>query len=433
MMLIGVRQETKNAWERRTPLTPDHVQELVRGHGIGVRVEASPRRVFPDGAYAEAGALVTPSLSDCRVILGVKEIPADQVEPGRVYVVFSHTTKGQAENLPTLKRMAELGCTLLDYELIVDRRGRRVVFFGRHAGYAGMLDTLRALGLRLALEGLETPLAQVRMAHAYADLPEAMDHLGHLGEAIRRHGLPSGLRPVVVGFMGSGNVAQGALEVFNRLPFEDVEPEDLLKLSEDRDRPRNLLFRTRFDRATRVRRASDGGFDAAELAAHPDRYESALGPFLPHLTALVNGTFWAPGQPPLVTREQLRALWTLEPQPKLRVLGDITCDIDGGIQATVRATDPGDPFFTYDPFSGAAPSGVEGRGPVVMAVDNLPCELPADASEHFGDALLRFVPALARCDWDRPLEDLPLPQELRQAVILHQGRLAPRFRYLEAL
>jgi alpha-aminoadipic semialdehyde synthase len=221
------------------------------------------------------------------------------------------------------------------------------------------------------------------------------------------------------------------MEVFERLPMAEVDPEDLLGLPEDRDRPRNVFHRTQFERRHRYRRRDGGAFDADELAEHPERYESALGRYLPHVTLLVHGAYWQPPQPPLVTREMLRKLFAGERQPKLRVVGDISCDIDGGIEATVRSTTPGDPVFVYDPESGEATPGVEGRGVVVMAVDNLPCELPVDASHHFGDSLVRFVGALARCDWRKPLEALELPQELRSAIVVHHGRLTPDYRYLE--
>ncbi len=433
MATIAIRAEDKNRWERRAPLTPDHVAELVREHDIEVDVEASPLRVYADAEYAEAGASVGPDPGPGRVVLGVKEIPVEKVQPGRTYVCFSHVIKGQPAGMPLLRRFLEQGCTLVDYEPIVDARGRRIIFFGRHAGYAGMLDTLWALGQRLAVEGFRTPFEELRLAHHYSSLHEALDHVARVGERIRKRGLPTGLRPVAFAFTGSGNVSQGAQEVFERLPFENLEPEALAALPEDRDRPRHVLFRTVLGRAQRFRRRQGGGFDAAELQAHPERYESALDALLPHLTVLVNGVYWDPDQPRLVTREALRALWSRgDGQPKLRVIGDITCDVDGSIEANVRATDPGDPVYVYDPVAGVDRPGVEGAGPVVMAVDNLPCELPREASEHFGDSLLRFVPKLARCDWSRPLAELDLPVELRRAVVAHRGELAPEYRYLES-
>ncbi len=431
--VIGIRREDKNRWERRAPLTPDHVRELASEHGVASRVEPAAQRIFPDVDYAAAGAEITPDLSGCRVILGVKEIPPEKLLPQKTYAFFPHVTKGQETSMPMLRRVLELGCTLVDYELIVDRKGRRLIFFGRHAGYAGMIDSLWALGQRLAAEGFVTPLEEIRLAHQYASLDEATSHITRVGERIRHTGLPTGLRPIVVAFTGSGNVSRGAQEVCERLPVQFVEPEDLLGISEDRDRPRNVLFMVVLGREHRVERTDGGGFDAAEYAAHPDRYRSALPALLPHVTVLINGAYWEPGLPRLVTRAALRELWARERAPKLRVIGDITCDIQGSIEVTERATTPGDPVFVWDPGSGIVTSGVEGRGPVVMAVDNLPCELPVEASEHFGDSLLRFVPPLARCDWDAPLEALDLPREIRDAIVAHRGELAPAFAGLAPL
>jgi alanine dehydrogenase len=429
---FGLRREDKNAWERRAPLTPDHVAELVADHGLDAHVQPSQRRAFPDKDYAAAGGRLTQDLTGCNVVLGVKEIPRDELQPGSAYVCFSHVIKGQAPNMPTLRRLLELGSTLVDYEPIVDRRDRRLIFFGRHAGYAGVVDSLWALGQRLCWEGLATPFESIRRAHQYADLEEALSHVARVGERIRHAGLPPGLRPIVFALAGSGNVAQGATEVLERLPFQDLEPEELAGLREDRSRPRNVVFKTLLQRRHRVVRARDGGFEAGEYAEHPERYRSGLDAYLRHLSVLVNGAYWEPGLPRLLTREHVRELWQAEEQPKLRVVGDIGCDVGGGVEINVGATDPGDPVYVYDPSTGRATPGVAGRGPVVMAVDNLPCEFPTDASQHFGDSLLRYVPAMARCDWNAPFESLELPEEIRRAVIAHRGQLTPAYRGLQA-
>lgn len=427
--VLGIRAETKNRWERRAPLGPDHVRQLVRGHGVRLLVEPSPLRVFPDEDYTEAGAELATDLDPCRVILGVKEIPPSLLLPGKTYLYFAHVIKGQPENMPALARHLELGNTLVDYERITDRQGRRLIFFSRHAGYAGAIDTLWALGRRLEAEGLHTPLADVRRAFAYSNLDEALRHLTEIGDRLRRVGLPGGVGPLVIGIMGSGNVAQGVWEVISRLPLERVEPEELEALGGEGDRPPNLVYAVTFRRPHRLAR-EDGGFDARELADHPERYRSVMDRWLPHLTVLVNAVYWEPRQPRLVTRRQLQSLWD-GGTPRLRVIGDITCDIGGSIEATVRATDPGSPVYVYDPLTGSTAGGVEGRGVVVLAVDNLPCELPAEATRHFGDQLLRFLPSVARCDWDEELPRLEIPEEIRRAVIVHRGALAPGYRYLE--
>lgn len=431
MSCVGIRAEDKNRWERRTPLVPDHVRELVATQGVEIVVEPSSRRAFSNQDYLEAGAQIDPDLGDCRVILGVKEVPPAEIKPGRTYVYFPHVTKGQDYNMPMLRRLLEQGCTLLDYELVTDQRGRRLIYFGLHAGYVGMIDSLWALGQRLAAEGHFTPLEHIRPALQYADLEDALEHIARIGEHIRHVGLPKGLRPIVVAFTGSGNVSRGAQEVYRRLPVQEIDPDELARLDEDRNRPRNAVYKTVLGRRERYQRTSDGGWDDTEFATHPERYASALDPLLPHITVLVHGAFWEPSQPVLVRRDQLQSLFAADPQPKLRVIGDITCDINGSIAATVKPTDSGDPVYVYDPETGGTASGVKGRGVVVLAVDNLPCELPIDASQFFGDSLVRFVGPLARCDWDAPLDRLDLPPELRRAIIVHRGELVPAYRYLE--
>ena len=427
--MIGIRREDKNRWERRAPLTPDHVAELTR-LGLDVAVQPSPIRVFPDEAYRRAGARVAEDLSECRLVVGVKEIPPPVFHAGTAYAFFSHVIKGQAGNMPMLRRLMEVGGSLVDYEKVADDRGRRLVFFGRHAGFAAMLDTLWALGRRLADEGIDSPFAPLRLAHDYADLEDAYQALSRVASEIRGGGLPASLHPLVFGFTGSGNGSKGAQEIFDRLPYEQVAPEDLDELFTDPDTPRNLLYKVVFARTDRVRRRDGGPFDVEGYARVPHDHVGAMAPYLPRLTALVNSIYWEPGHPRVVGLDDLRELWA-SGAPRLRVIGDLSCDLRGSIEATVKITTPGDPVFVYDVAAGDAVPGIAGRGPVILAVDNLPCELPVDASQHFGDALLRFVPALARCDWTKPLHALALPDEIRRAVIVHRGELAPAFRYLE--
>jgi alpha-aminoadipic semialdehyde synthase len=404
--VIGIRREDKNRWERRAPLVPEHVKELTR-RGVAVAVERSPVRIFPDEEYRAAGAQIVDDLSRCPLVFGVKEIPAERLAPETAYLFFAHVTKGQPANMPMLRRLMELRCTLVEYEKIVDDRGRRLVFFGRHAGLAGMLDTLAALGRRLQWEGVDSPFASLGYAHDYSDLEAAHAELARVADRIRRDGVPAALHPVVFGFTGSGNASKGAQEIFERLPYEEVVPEDLPSLLGNDDLPRNILYKVVFTRR--------------------DRFGRAMAAGLRHLTVLVNGIYWEPGHPRVVGLDDLRALFLQEAQPRLRVIGDISCDLYGSIEANVKITTPGDPVYVYDVVSGEAVGGVAGRGPVILAVDNLPCELPVDASRHFGDALLRFVPELARCDWSRPFASLDLHDEIGRAVVLHRGRLTPRF------
>jgi alpha-aminoadipic semialdehyde synthase len=172
-MIFGIRQEDKNEWEARTPLTPAHVKTLMDNYFVKFIVQPSPIRAFRDEDYRAAGAEINPDLSTCDVILAVKEIPVELLLPNKKYLFFSHTIKGQRYNMPMLKRLVDLRTTLIDYERIVDEKGKRLVFFGRFAGIAGMLDTLWALGQRLELEGFTTQFSEVKRALHYADLESA--------------------------------------------------------------------------------------------------------------------------------------------------------------------------------------------------------------------------------------------------------------------
>jgi len=407
---IGIRREDKNRWERRVPLSPAHVAELVAERDISVVVQPSAIRIYPDEEYAQAGATVAEDLSPCGVILGVKEVPARRLLADKPHLFFAHVIKGQPTGMPLLASLLESKVSLIDYERIVDSEGRRLIFFSRHAGYAGIIDTLWALGQRLNWEGIDSAFSTVRPAHTYANVEAAVQQLVEtVGRKIREEGVNPALHPLVFGFTGGGNVSQGAQEIFDRLPVLEIHPDDLPSLATNPNLSRRVLYKTVFRRQERQR-----------FARH-----------LPYLTALINGVYWEPSHPRLITRENLRHLWSSEEKPMLRILADLSCDLEGSIEATVRVTTPDDPVFVYDPMTGESELGIEGRGPLVLAVDNLPCEIPRDASEHFSDSLLPFIPRLVKADFGAAFEDLILPSPLYSAVVTHAGQLTPGYRYLE--
>jgi len=430
---IGIRRETKSDWERRAPLTPDHVRELVASDGLRFVVQPATNRVFPDDAYREAGATLSEDLSGCSVILGVKEIPADAFQPDTTYAFFSHTIKGQPQNMGMLRALLDRGCSLIDYERIVDARGRRLVGFSRFAGLAGMIDTLWTLGKRLAHEGIPSPFADLRRAWEYRDLEEATAAITAAGAAIAGGALPEAARPLVVGVAGRGAVSQGAQEILRLLPVVRVTPDDLASIDAHPERDR-AVFTTVF--ATRdLVRARDGlaPVDARHYKAHPEHYESDFERHLEHLSVLVTGIYWEPRYPRLVTREWVNERYRREPAPRLRVIGDVTLDLHGAVEITTTATAPDAPVYVHDVDRDESVMGVAGRGPVVLAVDFLPTELPVDASRAFGDALRPFVSALAGIDPRADASDLGLPPELGPALIAHGGALMPDYARLEPL
>ena len=428
--VLGIRREDKNRWERRVPLTPAHVRQLVHEHGVEVIVQPSSIRAFPDAAYEAAGARVQEDLSPADVVLAVKEIPYRLFQPGKTYVFFSHTIKGQPYNMPMLRHLMDLGCQLIDYECIVDDNRRRLVFFGEHAGLAGMIESLRALGQRLALEGVSTPFADLSPAYAYTDLAEAQAAVRAVGERIRREGLPPEVTPLVVGIAGYGNVSRGAQAILDLLPVREITPSALAAVVEAGRGARDVLYKVVFREQDTVEPVEPGRpFDLQDFIRHPEHYRSKFAQYLPYLTLLVNCIYWAPGYPRLVTKEAIRRLYA-EGQPRLRVIGDISCDIEGAIECTVQATEPDAPVYVWDPATDRALDGLEGPGPVIMAVDNLPCELPKESSTAFGEALMPFVPALAVCDFRVAFEQVALPPELKRAVIVYHGELTPAYQYL---
>jgi saccharopine dehydrogenase (NAD+, L-lysine-forming) len=437
---IGIRREDKSRWERRVPVTPEDARELEEKHDIEVWVQPSPIRVFSEEEFTQAGAVVQEDLSPCPVIFAVKEMPLDFFEPGKTYVFFAHVIKGQPYNMPMLKKMLDLGCNLIDYEKVTDEKGRRLIFFGRHAGIAGIIDTLWALGQRLDWEGIPNPFTQLRHTYEYKDLAEAKEAVSKLGGRIKTEGLPETVTPLICGVAGYGNVARGVWEILDLLPIVEIEPEDVAPLVEGSDYAAlrqaqdtaNAIYKVVFKEEHTVEPISpDHQFELQDFYDHPEKYRGKFESYVPYLTLIVNCVYWEEKYPRLVTKEFLKQLYSEQKQPRLRVIGDISCDIEGAIECTVRSTEPDEPVFVYNPFTGEATDGYEGEGPVVMAVDILPSELPRDASVDFSAVLREFIPAIAKADFSVPFDKLELPPEIKRAVIAYHGELTPDYRYIE--
>jgi saccharopine dehydrogenase (NAD+, L-lysine forming) len=431
--LIGIRREDKNPWERRVPIIPVHAREIMRDLPVEVWVQPSSIRIFADEDYRKEGAKISENLSPCSIVLAVKEIPLDFFEDEAAYVFFSHTIKGQPHNMPMLKRMMERRCTLIEYEKIVDQQGRRLVFFGRQAGEAGMIDTLWALGQRLKLEGIKSPFSELHKTIDYRSLVEAKESIKRAGWEIYKHGLDSSLLPLIFGFAGYGHVSQGAQEIFDLLPFEEIEPARLSEFIEKKKYSDKRIYKTVFKEEDMVKpKSAKEKFDLQDYYEHPERYKPVLEKSIPYLTVFVNAIFWSPRYPRFVTKRFLKTLYTGEEKPRLRVIGDISCDVDGGVECTVACTNPAEPIFTYDVLEDTAKEGFTGRGPVVMAVDNLPAEISLESSVYFSQTLLPFMPGLAAADFSRDFGHCHLPLPLRKAVILFRGKLTADYEYMKS-
>ena len=428
---IGIRLEDKNEWERRVPLTPDHVKKLIDEHSLIVKVQSSPTRAFSDSSYRDVGAQVVPTVTDVPVLFAVKEIPIEELRQGQAYVCFAHVIKGQPENMPTLKKMIDLNCTLIDHEKIADSNGKRLVFFGFHAGLAGMIDTLWAMGRRYEFQGIETPFRSIKQAYQYPDLAAVRQALVGVGDRITEQGIPAELGPLVVGFTGYGNVSKGAQDVLSALPVKEITPEELLTLKDSGSYSRHVVYKVVFHEKHTVKPVDPSQpFNKADYFAHPQKYESNFTQYLDHLSVLVNCIYWTPENPLLVSLEWLKQAWA-KGNHKLAVIGDISCDIHGAVQCTTYPTNSGEPLYTYIAATGESKVGIHNGGPVMMTVDNLPCELPRESSTYFGTALAPFVPAIAAADFWEPWEELNVPDEIKKAIVVYNGKLTEDFAYLQ--
>lgn len=430
--LIGIRREDKNPWERRVPLIPAHVLEIIQNNPLEIWLQPSSIRIFPDKDYLREGARVEEDLTPCSIIFAIKEIPLHFFRKERIYVFFSHTIKGQSHSMPMLQRMIDFRCTLIDYEKIVNEKGQRILFFGKQAGQAGMIDTLWALGQRLNHEKNKNPFSLIKQAYKYGSLVEAKEEIEKAGWQIYNNGLDRTLVPLLCGFAGYGNVSQGAQEIFNLLPYEDIEPEKINSFFDKKNYSANRVYKVVFKEEHMVKPIkSNQKFDLQDYYDHPQKYKSIFDSYLPFLTILVNCIFWTPKYPRFVTKKNLRQLYMMDDKPRLRVIGDISCDIEGSVECTAHATTPENPVFVYDPLEEKARDGIEGRGLVVMAIDNLPAEISLESSIFFSNALRPYVLAIAKADFSGALDDCDLPDAIKKAVILYQGRFTPDYEYMK--
>lgn len=423
--LLGIRREDKNVWERRVPLIPRHVKELTENHEIKIILQPFERRAIRESQFLEAGAQFNEDLSQCPFIIAVKEIPIELIMPDKTYMFFSHTVKGQDYNMPLLQKIIDDKCTLIDYERITDEKGRRLVFFGRFAGVAGMIDALHGYGKRLKHLGYNNPLEHVKPAYEYEDIDDAKKHVIEIAKLIESEGLPKELSPYIFGFTGYGNVSGGAQEIFDLLPHIEITPDQLPEYSEKSE---NKFVKVVFKEEHMVEpKNADDAFDLQSYFANPEKYRSIFEKHIPYLSMIINCIYWDESSPRFITKEYFK----YHSPKKLEVICDISCDINGAVEFTYKATDSDNPAYVYNPDNNAYTDGFEGDGIVVIAVDNLPTELPKDASEEFSNNLVDFIPGIVNADNSLPFDDVDYPAEIKRAVIVYKGELTPDYEYLK--
>lgn len=393
---FAVIKERKNPPDRRVVFSPEKCQEVSQKFpDANLIVEASDIRIFPDSAYKGAGCKVMEDISEADVMLGVKEVPIDALIPNKKYFFFSHTIKKQPYNQKLLRAILDKKIELYDHETIIKENGARLIGFGRYAGLVGAYNGVRALGIR---DGL-------------FELPK-VEHLADL-DAVKAELDKITLPNIKIALTGTGKVAQGAREIIDHLGIKEVS--DAVYLSSEFTEPVYCML----DVMEYNKRTDGKAGNKYEFYKDPSGYESNFMPYAKVTDFFIAGHFYGDGAPFLFTREDAK-----DPDFRINLVADVSCDIDGPVASTIRPSTIADPFYGYDPMTESeVPFGTSGSI-AVMAVDNLPCELPKDASEGFGDMFMdHVIPAFFNEDKDGVLA--------RAQMTTSNGTLTQRYSYLQ--
>ena len=394
---IGLIREGKVPPDHRVPLTPKQCKSIQAIYpNVEIVVQPSPIRAYKDEEYAAEGMKLNEDLSSCDIIMGVKEVNISDLIPNKKFLFFSHTLKKQPYNRDLLRAILEKKIQLIDYETIKNKQNKRVIGFGRYAGIVGAYNGFRAMGLK-------TGLFDIKPANKCADRKEMEAEMSKIV-------LPENTKIVLTGF---GRVGHGAREIIDILPIKEVTPDEFMK-----NKFNEPVF-THLEVEDYYGRKDGKPFDKSEFYSNPELYKSTFTRFLPEMDMYIPCHFWSNRSPFIITREDLK-----KENVRLSVVADISCDIDGPVACTIRPSKIADPIYGYDPISETEVDFTTKGAIAVMAVDNLPCELPLDASEDFGNELMRHVlPALLKEDPDNMIA--------RASETTADGQLTEYYSYLQ--
>jgi saccharopine dehydrogenase (NAD+, L-lysine-forming) len=392
---IGIVKEGKVPPDKRVPFTPLQTEEIQQRYAnVKISVQTSDIRCFKDHEYQDVDVEVSARLDDCDIIMGIKEVPIDKLIANKTYLFFSHTIKKQPYNRKLLQEILKKNIRMIDYEALKDRQGNRLVAFGRYAGIVGAYNGLWTYGKR----------------YRTFDLRRAYDcfDVNDLKLELRKVKLP----PLKIILTGAGRVGRGSMETLDSAGIRKVNPIDFLS------KTFNEPVYVQLSSADYHRRIGGGHFNREEFHKSPEKYESFFKDFTKVSDILMAGAYWNPKAPVLFTKEDMQ-----QRDFKIRIIADITCDINGSIPCTKRASTIDDPLYDYDPITDSVKDALsEDKNITVMAIDNLPCELPRSASDEFGrDLIDRVLPWLIKKDTDGVIE---------RATITENGKLTPGFHYL---
>ncbi len=395
-MKIGILREGKIPPDKRVALIPEQCEKAIESFpNLEIVVQPSEIRAYKQNEYTKYGIKFQEDLSDCDVLIGVKEVNIEELIPNKKYIFFSHTYKLQPYNKDLLRAILDKKIQLIDYELMT-KNGERVIAFGRYAGIVGIYNGLKGYNKKLNKNKL-TP------AHECHNMSEMLDEL------IKLRFDP----PIKILITGHGRVAHGAIEVLKKAKIKEVSNEDFI----------NKNFETTVFTILAVdaycSRISDDQFDLDEFYTNPEGYKSDFMKYAKHTDLYVACHYWDPRSPIIFTKEDARS-----PEFRIKMIADISCDINGPIASTLRSSTIQDPYYGYDPVLEKEVDFYDDNSIGVMAVDNLPCELPRDASRSFGKSFLEHIlPALMGNDPEKIID--------RASETDLQGNLMPDFEYLK--
>ncbi|PJE47054.1 MAG: alanine dehydrogenase [Sediminibacterium sp.] len=394
MLVIGLIKEGKIPADSRVALTPAQCKFLTKNvENIVVKVESAPDRCYSDDEYARAGVEITNDLSDCNLLLGIKEVPVSQLIPNKRYMFFSHTKKMQPYNRALMQAMVQKNITLIDYECLEHKDGQRIIGFGFFAGIVGAHNGIMAYGNRTGAFKLER-------VHKIKDY-RALIHT--------YFGLK--LPPIKIAVTGSGRVAHGILEIMNLMDVQEVEPDEYLNNQFDYPVYVHLKGNNLYQHKT------NHTYNRNHFHEHPEEYTCLFEQYCAHTDILMNGIYWGPSVPRLFSMDSLK-----RPDFKIQTIADITDDKHGSIPCNLGDATIQDPVYGVDRLSGEQTLPYIEGSVDIMAVGNLPNELPRDASRYFGEQLIKYI-----------LDDMRKGGSaiIERATILNKGKLTDEFEYLK--
>jgi alanine dehydrogenase len=395
-MKIGIIREGKVPPDNRVVLTPRQCAFLMRNYAVQIVVEPSSIRCYPDAEYVNEGVAVTNNLSDCDMLLGIKEVPITQLMPDKTYFFFSHTVKKQVYNRTLLQTVLQKNIKLVDYELLTDDHGLRLLAFGRYAGMVGAHNGMLAYGIRTGAYRM----VRMKDLHDYAQARKMYPTIQ--------------LPPVRVVVTGTGRVASGAVEVLRDLGLKQVTPSNFL------NKNFNTAIFTQLSAREYVERKDGLSFKKIDFYTHPNRYKSSFAPFYQKTDVFINGIFYDKKAPMFFTVEEMK-----QNDFKIRTIADISCDLmpHSSVPSTIRATTIAEPFYGFDPMLNQETAPFQEKSIDMMTIDNLPNELPRDASEFFGTQFMdNILPEILKA------KDSIV---LHRATIAEKGKLTEKYHYLQ--